>query len=134
MPLLYSLHRPVFAVLMLATLGIASSAASAQAAKATLLPTTRPGYRGAAEAVTQDIETNFSLGRRGLYAHSRTDRSPDFMWGNGIQFAALLAAARHDPKTYGPIRDRFFTAMDAYWDTKAPIPGYEPSPTAGRGN
>jgi uncharacterized protein YyaL (SSP411 family) len=28
----------------------------------------------------------------------------------------------------------FFTAMDAYWDAKSPIPGYEPLQTAGGGN
>lgn len=127
-------RRPVSTLLMLAALAIGASSAVAQVTKPTVIPATRPGYRGAAEAVTQDIEKHFALPRRGLYAHSRTDRSPDFMWGNGIQFATLLAAARQDPKTYGPVRDRFFRAMDAYWDTKAPIPGYEPSPTRGGGN
>ncbi|RYD84167.1 MAG: hypothetical protein EOP61_40460, partial [Sphingomonadales bacterium] len=125
----------VFArVSMLAALAAIVAGDRAQAAGPTTLPSGGADYLAAALEVTSAIERDFALPKRGLYAHSRTDRSPEFMWGNGIQFAALLAAARHDPKTYGPIRNRFFTAMNVYWDAKAPIPGYEPAPTAGRGN
>jgi hypothetical protein len=91
-------------------------------------------YADAAREVTADIQKRFYLSERGLYAHSVKDRSPDFMWGNGVTFSALVAAARHDPKTYGPIMARFFTSMNRYWDTKVKIPGYEPVPTRGNGN
>ena len=56
------------------------------------------------------------------------------MWGNGVMFSALVAAARHEPRVYRPIMSRFFTSMDRYWDSKAKIPGYEPWPTRGGGN
>lgn len=91
-------------------------------------------YADAASEVTQDIQKRFYLPEQGLYAHSVKDRSPDFMWGNGITFSALVAAARHDPKTYEPILARFFTAMNRYWDSKVKIRGYEPVPTRGNGN
>jgi uncharacterized protein YyaL (SSP411 family) len=56
------------------------------------------------------------------------------MWGNGVMFSALVGAAKHEPRTYRPIMDRFFASMDRYWDDKARVPGYEPWPTKGGGN
>ncbi|MFO1489929.1 MAG: glycoside hydrolase family 76 protein [Kiritimatiellia bacterium] len=53
------------------------------------------------------------------------------MWPNGVMFTALAAAARHEPETYRPVMERFFTALDGYRDAKAKVPGYEPSPVAG---
>lgn len=91
-------------------------------------------YAEAAAEVTREMETAFSLGASGLYARSRTDREPEFMWGNGVAFSALVAAARHDPERYRARLDRFFVAMDGYWDTHAPVPGYEPSPVTARGH
>lgn len=129
----YTLGRRRIAALLslIATLPLAAAAQNSRPATS---PSLAMNYREAAAEVSRAIEKDFALAGRGLYAHSRTDRSPEFMWGNGIQFAALLTAARHDPATYGPIRDRFFVAMNRYWDAKAPVPGYEPSPTAGNGH
>src|SRR5206468_11033686 len=79
-------------------------------------------------------QSAFYLPKEGLYAHSLTQRQPEFMWGNGIMFSALLGAARHDPQTYSPLVTRFFKSMDRYWDTRVKIPGYEPLPTRGGGN
>ena len=56
------------------------------------------------------------------------------MWGNGVTFSAFVAAARHYPDHYLPFMNRFFLALDAYWDRSATPPGYEPSPTRGGGN
>jgi hypothetical protein len=91
-------------------------------------------FASAANEVTQDIQKHFYLDADGLYAHSLSDRRPDFMWGNGIMFSALIAADRHQPDQYGLILHRFFTAMNRYWDRRAVIPGYEPWLTNGNGN
>jgi hypothetical protein len=88
-------------------------------------------YASGAREVTDYIQTTFLLSDGGLYAHSVTDRKPEFMWGNGILFSALLGAARHDPQAYAPAFERFFKSMDRYWDTLDTPPGYEPSPTTG---
>jgi len=85
-----------------------------------------------AAIVSASIQEDFAL-ESGLYARSRTDRAPDFMWGNGVLFSSLVAAARHDPEAYRPVMNRFFAALDRHWDDEAPIPGYEPSPTDGNG-
>ena len=82
----------------------------------------------------QFIQTTFYIQKDGLYATSKTERHPDFMWGNGILFPALLGATRNDPKTWSPITARFFISLDRYWDKKAPLGGYEPLPTRGGGN
>ncbi|MBL8876687.1 MAG: hypothetical protein JNM86_12905 [Phycisphaerae bacterium] len=91
-------------------------------------------FLDAAKTVTASIQEKLFLEQSGLYAQSLEKREPEFMWGNGVMFSALVAAARHDPETYMPVMNRFFTAMDRYWDTKSKIPGYEPAPTSGNGN
>src|SRR5438477_10839185 len=94
-------------------------------------PTSQPfanqNYRAAAREVTRHIQAAFFLPDDDLYAHSLADRTPEFMWGNGIMFSALLGAARHDPQTYAPVVARFFKSLDGYWDTLDSPPGYEPS-------
>jgi hypothetical protein len=91
-------------------------------------------YPAAAREVMEHIHKTFYLPDQGLYAHSLKQRHPDYMWGNGVMFTALLGAARHEPKSYRPQLAMFFKAMDRYWDAKVKIPGYEPSPTRGGGN
>jgi rhamnogalacturonyl hydrolase YesR len=99
---------------------------------------TRPvapvNYESAAREVMVHIQTSFYLPEDGLYANSLSKRQPDYMWGNGVMFSALVAAARHQPQTYSPLMERFFGSMDRYWDTQTKIPGYEPAPTRGGGN
>jgi hypothetical protein len=102
-------------------------------------PSARPDltaieYAARAREVMRDIQTRFYLRDAGLYAHSMKERKPDFMWGNGVMFTALVGAARHEPATYLPVMNRFFHALDRYWDTHAANPGYEPSPTSGGGH
>lgn len=88
-------------------------------------------YATAADEVMRHIQQAFYLPRCGLYAHSLTDRKADFMWGNGIMFTALIGAARHDARTYSLPMSQFFNAMNRYWDSRAPIPGYEASQKLG---
>jgi uncharacterized protein YyaL (SSP411 family) len=94
----------------------------------------RTDYARAARQVQAYIQQTFYLSQRGLYAHSLTQRSPDFTWGNGVSFSALVGAARNDPSTYNPILNRFFDSLAQYWDNLAPHGGYEPAPTRGNGN
>ena len=94
----------------------------------------RRKYETQAAEVQHWIQQNLYDQKSGLYFVSTKKHNADFMWGNGISFSSLVAASRHDPQTYQPIMSRFFKSMDRYWDKKAPIPGYEPSPTNGNGN
>jgi uncharacterized protein YyaL (SSP411 family) len=88
----------------------------------------------AAKEVTEHIQKHYWDPTTGLYAHSLDDRRPDAMWGNGVMFSALVAAAKHDPRVYHPILSRFFDSLERYWDIEAKPPGYEPWPTHGGGN
>ncbi|HEX2972025.1 MAG TPA: glycoside hydrolase family 76 protein [Tepidisphaeraceae bacterium] len=99
-------------------------------------PTTRPAvsFLEAARTVTASIQKVYYDQKTGLYARSLTKRDPEYIWGNGVVFSALVAAARHEPAIYRPIMNRFFADMDRYWDTKSKIPAYEPAPTAGNGH
>lgn len=110
--------------------------ASAPAALPASAPTAERSisFLASAREVTQFIQETYWDQRTGLYAHSVTDRKPEAMWGNGVMFSALVAAARQDPETYQPVLSRFFASMDRYWDSKSRIPGYEPWPTRGNGN
>ncbi|MGB7157821.1 MAG: glycoside hydrolase family 76 protein [Tepidisphaeraceae bacterium] len=96
--------------------------------------TTQPSsFLAAAREVTASIQRNYWDPKTGLYAGSTEDRNPDHMWGNGVMCSTLVAAARYEPRTYRVVLNRFFLAMDRYWDAKAKVPGYEPSPTSGNG-
>ncbi|HYD01885.1 MAG TPA: glycoside hydrolase family 76 protein [Phycisphaerales bacterium] len=114
--------------------------AVATALSAATAPERNPGqesstsFPDAARTVSAAIQKNFYDEKTGLYSRGADDRSPEFMWGNGVMFSSLVAAARHEPATYRPLLDRFFVEMDRYWDAKAAPPGYEPAPTAGDGH
>jgi hypothetical protein len=126
----YDVLMPRFAfVFMLLTLGAFPSIGQVRGPDP--LPT---DFLAAAKTVTDSIQKSYALEQSGLYAQSLEKREPEFMWGNGVMFSALVGAARHDPATYQPLVDRFFASMDRYWDTKSKIPGYEPAPTSGNGN
>lgn len=90
-------------------------------------------YRARALEVMEHMEKTFRLPESDLYKRSLTEPRAEDMWGNGVMCSALVGAARHEPATYEPILRKFFTAMDAYWDTKVKVPGYEPLPTPGAG-
>lgn len=100
--------------------------------------TTRPAadvqYEPEARQVMAYLQATFWDADKGLYTKSAKDRTPDYVWREAVAFSALVGAARHEPKTYGPILERFFRSLEGYWDTKAPIPAYEPAPTRGNGH
>lgn len=118
-------------VLVCATALTFGRAASAQ--RATETPES-DHYSTEAREVMADFQQTFFDPQKGVYVKSVTDRSPDYVWRQAAAFSALVAAARHEPRTYGPIMARFFHALDQYWDTKTPIPAYEPAPTRGNGH
>ncbi len=91
-------------------------------------------YAERAREVTEYIQKNYFDPQSGVYFKSMTVRKPDYVWLQSVMFSNLVAAARSEPDTYGPLLDRYFTALDAYWDSKVEIPGYEPAPTRGNGN
>ena len=84
--------------------------------------------------MTEHIQRNFFDSRSGVYFKSMTIRRPDYVWLQSVMFSNLVAAARSEPATYGPLLKRYFTALDAYWDSKVKIPGYEAAPTRGNGD
>jgi hypothetical protein len=103
------------------------------------LPTATPAdepasYAARAGEVTEHIQKTFFDPRSGVYFKSTTIRKPDYVWLQSVQFSNLVAAARSEPETYGPLLDRYFKALDAYWDPKVDIPGYEAAPTQGNGD
>ena len=99
------------------------------AAVAPLLAQTSP-YLEKAQEVSGSIQENFRDRKSGLYAGKAGGKDPDLIWGCGVMFSSLVGAARHD-KNYRPVMRDFFEAMDAYWDVKVKIPGYEPARTQG---
>lgn len=98
-------------------------------------PAEVPGrYARQAREVTEHIQKNFFDPQSGVYFRSATERKPDYVWLQGVQFSNLVAAARSEPGIYGPLLRKYFTALDKYWDSKAEIPGYEAAPTRGNGD
>ena len=91
-------------------------------------------YAQHAREVTEHIRKEFFDPQSGVYFKSVTVRKPDYVWLQSVMFSNLVAAARSEPATYGPLLQKYFTALDAYWDSKVKIPGYEAAPTRGNGN
>ncbi len=83
--------------------------------------------------VTRYLQEHFRDRKSGLYAGNAGDPKPDFIWGGGVMFSALVGAAEYDRKWEAEVKN-YFNALDAYWDGKVKIPGYEPAPTSGGGN
>ncbi len=92
------------------------------------------GYAAKAREITDHIQTTFYDPKTGVYLKSLTIQKPDYVWLQSVEFANLVAAARAEPKTYRLILEKYFAALDGYWDEKVKIPGYEPAPTRGNGN
>src|SRR5687768_2016418 len=84
----------------------------------------RASFRAKAEEVTNYIQSRFWDSAQGLYRPAVPPDPKalpyDFMWANGVQFSALVGAARHDPTRYRPWMDAFFRGMDRHWDAAAP--------------
>ncbi len=90
-------------------------------------------YAVRARELTQHIQRTFFDPKTGVYLKSLTIQKPDYVWLQSVMFSNLVAAARNDPKTYRPVLDRYFAALESYWDPKVKIAGYEPAPTRGNG-
>ena len=113
--------RPLLAGTLTAIFACASlTPASAQA----------PKHQEQAAEVMSYIQEHFWDRKSGLYMSKADGKEPELIWGAGVMFSAVVAAARHD-KEYRSVMRKFFEAMDAYWDTKVKIPGYEPARTQG---
>lgn len=91
-------------------------------------------YAAKAKEVTDHIQATFYDPKSGVYLKALTIQKPDYVWLQSVEFANLVAAARSQPKTYRPILEKYFAALDSYWDAKVKIPGYEPAPTRGNGD
>ena len=91
-------------------------------------------YASRAREITEHIQGTFFDPGTGVYLKSLAIRKPDYVWLQSVMFSNLVAAARADPATYAPALDRYFRALDAYWDPKVKIPGYEAAPTKGDGH
>jgi uncharacterized protein (DUF983 family) len=87
-----------------------------------------------AKEVTADIHSKYWMPERLLYRQKLGKDDPEMVWGGGILFSMLVAAARHEPETYKEPLFRFYDGLNTYWDTGVKIPGYEPCPTKGGGN
>ncbi len=90
---------------------------------------TPSGYRLQAEAETDWIQAHYydpAVHRyHPSYPPKKGELPYDFMWGNGVQFTVLAAAAKEDPAKYRAALDGFAQGLSAYWDSSALVPGYE---------
>lgn len=86
-------------------------------------------YKAKAAAQSASIQANFYDASAGLY-RPNSPRDPrsnpyDFMWGNGVQFSALVGAAHYDPATYKPILYAVASGLKKYWNEGAPVPCFD---------
>ncbi|MDF2440692.1 MAG: hypothetical protein JWN98_1676 [Abditibacteriota bacterium] len=89
----------------------------------------RANYRTKAEAATDYIQRAFYDEKAGLYRPS-APLDPkalpyDFMWANGVQFSALVGAARANPTKYRPVLQAFTRGLEKYWDAGNANPGFD---------
>jgi hypothetical protein len=92
-----------------------------------------PSYLAKAKEVTDAIHSEFWIPQRSLYLTKPGSNDPETVWGCGVLFSMLTAAARHEPQTYQQDLLKFYEGLDEYWDKDVKIPGYEPCPTKGGG-
>jgi hypothetical protein len=119
--------KPVVAAIVVCTLLNVTSVSPAAEA---------PGpYGTKAREVTSYLQQTFWDPSRNIYTRGgKEDPKPDYVWRQAAAFSVLVGAARHEPKEYRPLMAKHFKGLEAYWDAKAPVPGYEPAPTKGNGN
>lgn len=91
-------------------------------------------YLKQAHEVTEHINDTFFDPASGVYRKYADKPKLDYVWLQSVAFANLVAAARNEPEVYGPQLEKYFTALDGYWDDKVEIPGYEAAPTQGNGS
>jgi hypothetical protein len=111
--------KPTLLVIFLSLLGAA------------LVPPATADYRQKAQAQMDYIQTHFYDAAAKRY-HGRTPDKPGglpyaFMWDNGVQWRALVDAARYDPAKYKPLLTTFGASLrQDYWDPrpKGSPPGF----------
>ncbi|MES2463891.1 MAG: glycoside hydrolase family 76 protein [Armatimonadota bacterium] len=85
-------------------------------------------YAKKAEEQTDYIQKNFYVASAKRYRPSfpinPKELPYDFMWGNGVQFSALVGAAQHNPAKYKQTLYDFREGLQTYWDPIAPVPGF----------
>jgi len=114
---------------------VAATASAMSSPSPQKLGVAEPGrYRKEALEVMDDIQQRFWIPQSLRYAKKSGSKDADTVWGAGVMFSALVGAARQDPGKYKPLLGKFFEGLNGYWDTKAPVPGYEPAPTSGNGH
>jgi len=94
-----------------------------------LCKTMANNYQQEAERLTDAIQENFWDPKARKYRASfPVDEKAlpyDFMWANGVQFSALVGGIRANSRKYAPLAIAFFEGLNDYWDTRAPIRGYD---------
>ncbi len=106
-----------------------------ESAKSSIAESARPGnYREEAHEVMSDIQAKYWMPQAKRYAKKPDSKEADTVWGAGVMFSALVGAARNEPDHYKTLLNSFFEGLNGYWDSKAPVPGYEPAPTSGNGH
>ena len=86
-----------------------------------------PSLRERAERTLNDIEERFAL-TAGHYRAKPGTNDPAFAWALGVLFSAFVAAAANiDRRRYEPRMRRHFDALQTYWHTSGPVPGYNAS-------
>src|SRR4051812_23937582 len=120
-------RTPALAACIAAAILLACQTASAQTTRPTTLAAAARPYGAQAREVQAYVQQTFWDANRGVYVKTPKERTPDYVWREGAACSALVAAVRHEPKTYRPVLAKFFQSLDAYWDAKAPIPAYEPA-------
>jgi len=115
----------VFFGIALSLLAVAVLAGGADAK-----PAPSSGYRLKAEEATDFIQSHFYDAPTRRY-HPSFPMAPggldyDLMWGNGVQFSVLAAAAKEDPAKYRAALYDFTDGLTTYWDPqpKGSPPGY----------
>jgi len=78
-----------------------------------------------------NIRQAYYMPAKHLYGDAVTPGKPPeqvaFNWGCGVMLSALNAASSFDPK-YKPELREFASALQVYWNTKGPTPGYDVLP------
>lgn len=133
--LLYNTRKPEVAAAVIPTPVPAVASGPRTAALPSSSETPAPGpYTARAHEVADEIQKDFWNANTGRYSTKPGGGEAVTVWGAGVMFSALVGAARNDPGRYKPVLYRFFEGLNAYWDRKQPLGGYEPAPTSGDGN
>ncbi|RYX85527.1 hypothetical protein EON83_06075 [bacterium] len=92
------------------------------------VPQARANYRTKAIELTNAIQRDFYVQNEGIY-HGEIPVNAklpyEVMWGNGVQFSVLAAAARYEPDSFKKPFYEFTKGLERYWDKDAPVPGFD---------